>query len=80
MTAVGKIFRPALRRQAAQSLVSDRIQEMFAAADRPEVVIDESCEHATKLLIRCRNEAARGQVIDKLDAWLSQHTIEYAFI
>ncbi len=80
MTAVGKIFRPALRRQAAQSLVSDRIQEMFAAADRPEVVIDEACEHAIKLLIRCRSEAAKGQVIDKLDAWLSQHTIEYAFI
>lgn len=80
MTAVGKIFRPALRRQAAQFLVSDKIQEIFDTADRPEVLIDESCEHATKLLIRCRDEAAKGDVIAKLDAWLSQHTIEYSIV
>lgn len=80
MTAVGKIFRPALRRQAACYLVSDKVQETMEAADRPDVLIDETCEHAVKILIHCRSEESKRKAIGKLDAWLSQHTIEYAFI
>jgi len=77
-TAVGKIYRPALKAEAVRRFVAETGREMFGAQNAPPVVVDETCQHAVRLLIG--PVAATPEAHARFAAWLAQHTFEHAFV
>lgn len=80
VTAIGKVFRPALRRQAVCAFVIEKFQETFPPGEMPEIAIDESCEHAIRVLICFDSGRAKDKAVRELGDWLSQHTFEHVFV
>jgi fatty-acyl-CoA synthase len=80
VTAVGKTYRPALRREAARSYVAERLREILPPGNLPEVLADEDCHHVIKLLLRFPGPEAQARALAQVAGWLSQHAFEYAVV
>ncbi|MBT9469920.1 MAG: AMP-binding protein [Pseudomonadota bacterium] len=76
VTAIGKVFRPALRAEAVRAVVTERVNAAFPAQARPEVEIDQAHASGIWVLIR-RGGAAEGPAWSDFLEWISQHTFEY---
>lgn len=80
VTAVGKIYRPALRREAARRYVAQRLLEILPPEQVPEVRADEDCHHVTRLLLRFPGPEAQARALPLIEGWLGQHAFEYVLV
>ncbi len=83
LTAVGKVFKPALREDAARRAVHRMIAFLIGSGCTAEVAVGPHSEYGTIIKISLRGEPANGregilaQVKAKLDPLTLRHTIEW---
>jgi len=81
LTAVGKVFKPALRRDSAERAVRRLLAEIPEAQARVDVVVEPHPEHGTIIRVRLSGsgdrQATEAQVKAKIDPLTMRNAIEW---
>ena len=82
LTAVGKIFKPALRWDATKRVYEQELETLGEMADSVDVQVTEDKVHGTKALIRVKaSEGVNAEALKKrVPEILARYTIHYEIV